>query len=283
MSGTLYIVATPIGNLEDITFRAVRILKEVAVIACEDTRQTMKLLNRFEFKKELISYFQPQEARKIPLILDILKKGKDVALVSDSGTPGISDPGFRLVREAIREGIKVVPIPGPTAAAAARCASGLSTHRYLFAGFPPPKKGALRKTLEALKEEAATLIFYLPARKTPEFLAAVLETMGERDIVIARELTKIFEEFIRGKTSELIDSIKSRILKGEMTILVGAGGVAASPRKSRTPHNDIPSVSSRTERGISRLSDTRREIPRKTRDDPSGRIASSLALARSSQ
>jgi 16S rRNA (cytidine1402-2'-O)-methyltransferase len=221
LSGTLYIVATPIGNLEDITFRAVRILKEVAVIACEDTRQTVKLLNRFEFKKELISHFQPQEARKIPLILDILKKGKDVALVSDSGTPGISDPGFRLVREALRQGLKVVPIPGPTAAAAALCASGLPTHRYLFAGFPPPKKEALRKALLALKDEIATLIFYLPARKIREFLSALQKTLGERDIVIARELTKIHEEFIRGKTSELLNSIENINLKGEMTVLVG--------------------------------------------------------------
>jgi 16S rRNA (cytidine1402-2'-O)-methyltransferase len=221
VSGTLYIVATPIGNLEDITFRALRILKDVAAIACEDTRQTVKLLNRFEFKKELISYFQPQEARKIPLILDILKKGKDVALVSDAGTPGISDPGFRLVREALREGITVVPVPGPTAAAAALCASGLPTHRYLFAGFPPPKKEALRKTLEALKDESATLIFYVPARKAAEFLSAVRDAWGERDVVIARELTKIHEEFIRGAASALIEALGKRTLKGEMTVLIG--------------------------------------------------------------
>jgi 16S rRNA (cytidine1402-2'-O)-methyltransferase len=220
VSGTLYIVATPIGNLEDITFRALRVLKEVAAIACEDTRQTVKLLNRFEFKKELISYFQPQEARKIPLILDILKKGKDVDLVSDSGTPGISDPGFRLVREALREGINVVPIPGPSAAVTALCASGLSTHRFLFAGFPPPKKAALRKSLRTLKDEAATLIFYLPARKAAEFLQAILETMGGRDVVIAREITKIHEEFVRGKADEILNSIGNRALKGEMTVLV---------------------------------------------------------------
>jgi len=218
--GTLYIVATPIGNLEDITLRALRILKDVAAIACEDTRQTVKLLNRFEFRKELISYFQPQEARKIPLLLDILKRGKDVALVSDSGTPGISDPGFRLVREALREGIKVVPLPGPCAAVTALCASGLSTHRFLFAGFPPPKKGALRKSLLALKDESATLIFYLPARKAAEFLEAILETMGGRDIVIAREITKIHEEFLRGKADEILRSMGERALKGEITVLV---------------------------------------------------------------
>ncbi len=218
--GTLYIVATPIGNLEDITLRALRILKDVAAIACEDTRQTVKLLNRFEFRKELISYFQPQEARKIPLLLDILKRGKNVALVSDSGTPGISDPGFRLVREALREGIKVVPLPGPCAAVTALCASGLSTHRFLFAGFPPPKKGALRKSLLALKDESATLIFYLPARKAAEFLEAILETMGGRDIVIAREITKIHEEFLRGKADEILRSMGERALKGEITVLV---------------------------------------------------------------
>jgi 16S rRNA (cytidine1402-2'-O)-methyltransferase len=220
VSGTLYIVATPIGNLEDITLRALRVLKEVAAIACEDTRQTVKLLNKFDFRKELISYFQPQEARRIPLILDILRKGKDVALVSDSGTPGISDPGFRLVREALREGIKVVPVPGPSAAAAALCASGLSTHRFLFAGFPPPKKEASRKTLLALKDESATLVFYLPARKAAEFLRAIQETLGGRSVVIAREITKIHEEFLRGTVDELLKSIENRVLKGEMTILV---------------------------------------------------------------
>ena len=220
MGGTLYIVATPIGNLEDITFRAVRVLKESAVIACEDTRQTLKLLNKFDFRKELISYYQPQEKRKLPLLLDILRSGKDVALVSDGGTPGISDPGFRLVREALAAGIKVVPIPGPSAAVTALCASGLSTHRFLFAGFPPPKKEGLRKCLAALAGEDATLIFYLPARKATEFLGAVLQTLGNREVVLARELTKIYEEFIRAKAADVVKLIENRELKGEITILV---------------------------------------------------------------
>jgi 16S rRNA (cytidine1402-2'-O)-methyltransferase len=228
VGGILYIVATPIGNLEDITFRAVRVLKEAAVIACEDTRQTLKLLNKFEFRKELISYYQPQEARKIPLLLDILRSGKDVALVSDGGTPAISDPGFRLVREALAAGIRVVPIPGPSAAVTALCASGLSTHRFLFAGFLPPKKEALRKSLAALKDEGATLIFYLPARKTAEFLAAVLESLGNRNIVIARELTKIYEEFIRGKADDVLKSLGDRVLKGEITVLVAGNDVRRS-------------------------------------------------------
>ena len=220
MPGTLYIVATPIGNLEDITFRALRVLREAGVIACEDTRQTLKLLQKFEFRKELISYFQPREGQKIPLLLEILRKGKDVALVSDSGTPGISDPGFRLVREALGQNIRVVPIPGPTAAAAALCSSGLPTHRFLFAGFPSPKKGPVRRMLESMREEEGTLIFYLPARRAGDFLDLVLEILGDRRVVIAREMTKIHEEFIRGKASETLAGVNTKPLRGEITVLI---------------------------------------------------------------
>lgn len=220
MFGSLYIVATPVGNLEDITLRALRVLGEVAAIACEDTRQTIKLLNKYGIRKELISYYQPREGRKIPLLLDILKKGKDVALVSDSGTPGISDPGFRLVREALKEGIKVVPVPGPTAFAAALSASGLPTHRFKFVGFPPPKKEASRKWLISMAEEEATLIFYIPARKAAEFLRTAGGALGERQVVLARELTKVYEEFIRGNIKEVLGSIEGKVLKGEITILI---------------------------------------------------------------
>lgn len=218
--GRLYIVATPIGNLEDITFRAVRVLGEVEAVACEDTRQTVKLLNRYDLKKRLISYFHPREGRKIPEIIGLLESGKDVALVSDAGTPGISDPGFPLIREALKQGLAVVPIPGPSAAAAALSAAGLPTHRFLFAGFPPPKKEGLRKLLLSLSEEEATLVFYLPTRRIGEFLEAVLSGLGDRRIVIARELTKIHEEFIRGTTGDLIHSLANRPLKGEATVLV---------------------------------------------------------------
>ena len=220
MFGSLYIIATPIGNLEDITLRALRLLGEVAVIACEDTRQTVKLLNKYGIRKELISYYQPREGRKIPLLLDILKKGKDVALVSDSGTPTISDPGYRLVREALKEGIKVIPIPGPTAFAAALSAAGLPTHRFKFAGFPPPKREAARKWLISMKEEEGTLIIYLPARKVAAFLSDAAEVLGERQVVIARELTKIYEEFIRGNFGEVGAAIAPRVLKGEITLLI---------------------------------------------------------------
>ena len=220
MFGSLYIIATPIGNLEDITLRALRLLGEVAVIACEDTRQTVKLLNKYGIRKELISYYQPREGRKIPLLLDILKKGKDVALVSDSGTPTISDPGFRLVREALKEGIKVVPVPGPTAFAAALSAAGLPTHRFKFVGFPPPKREAARKWLVSMKEEEGTLIIYLPARKVTAFLSDAAEVLGERQVVIARELTKVYEEFIRGNIGEVGAAIAPRVLKGEITLLI---------------------------------------------------------------
>jgi 16S rRNA (cytidine1402-2'-O)-methyltransferase len=218
--GTLFIVATPIGNLEDMTFRAVRILGEVGAIACEDTRQTLKLLNRYQIKKPLISYYQPHEGRKIPEILGLLLGGKDVALVSDSGTPGISDPGYRLVVEALRSGIKVVPVPGPNAVASALCASGLPTHRFVFIGFPPPKAAAARKLLLSLVETEGTLVFYLPTRKVEDFLGLVLETMGDRFAVIARELTKIHEEFIRGQVSVLLAKPGIASLKGEAVALI---------------------------------------------------------------
>ena len=220
MAGRLYIVATPIGNLEDITLRALRVLGEAAAIACEDTRQTVKILNRYGLKKPLLSYFQPREGQRIPEIIGLLKAGKDVALVSDAGTPGISDPGFPLIREALKEGIPVVPIPGPSAAMAALSAGGLPTHRFLFVGFPPPKKSGLRKSLAGLAEESATLVFYLPTRRLPEFLEAVREILGDRRVVVARELTKVHEEFLRGTAVELAVRFGSKVLKGEATVLV---------------------------------------------------------------
>jgi 16S rRNA (cytidine1402-2'-O)-methyltransferase len=219
-AGRLFIVATPIGNLEDVTLRALRVLAQVEAVACEDTRQTIKLLARHGLKKRLISYFHPQEGRKVPEIIGLLKSGRDVALVSDAGTPGISDPGFPLVREALRERIAVVPIPGPSAVAAALSASGLPTHRFLFTGFPPPKKAGLIKLLTSLKDESGTLVFYVPTRRLPEFLEASLATLGDRNVVIARELTKVHEEFIRGTTKGLIERLGRVRLKGEATVLV---------------------------------------------------------------
>lgn len=219
-NGRLFIVATPIGNLDDISLRALKILEDSYVIACEDTRQTVKILNKYKIKKRMLSYFHPKEQKKIPKIIGYLKQGKDVALVTDAGTPGIADPGFPLIREALAQGITVIPIPGPSALTAALSGSGLPTHKFLFLGFPSPKKEASRKSLEALNNESATLIFYLPSRRLIPFLKIIQETMGKRRIVIARELTKIHEEFIRGDTEELLKTLGKRLLKGELTVLV---------------------------------------------------------------
>jgi 16S rRNA (cytidine1402-2'-O)-methyltransferase len=219
--GTLYIVATPIGNLEDLTIRGLRILKEVAAIACEDTRQTVKLLNKYGIHKKLISYYQPREGQRIPRILGLLESGEDVALVSDAGTPGISDPGFRLIREALKLGFKIVPVPGPSALVAALSAAGLPTHRFLFLGFPPPKKEQTQKLLQSLGREEATLIFYLPLRRLDEFLELAQGALGDREAVVAREMTKIHEEFLRGRISKIREESKTTSRKGEATLLIG--------------------------------------------------------------
>jgi 16S rRNA (cytidine1402-2'-O)-methyltransferase len=218
--GRLFVVATPIGNLEDISLRALRVLEEAFIIACEDTRQTVKILNKYNITKKLWSYFHPQEQKKIPKIIGFLKKGKDVALVSDAGTPGIADPGYPLIREALAQEIDVIPVPGPSAVTTALSAAGLPTHRFLFLSFPPPKKGASRKLLESLKTETATLIFYLPSRKLSAFLIIIQDILGDRRVVIARELTKVYEEFLRGTPTELLNVLEKKPIKGELTILV---------------------------------------------------------------
>jgi 16S rRNA (cytidine1402-2'-O)-methyltransferase len=226
--GRLYVVATPIGNLDDITLRALRVLQESFIIACEDTRQTIKILNKFGFKKKLISYFHPQEQKKIPKIIGFLQEGKNVALVSDAGTPGIADPGFPLIKEAIAQGIDVVPVPGPSAITAALSAGGLPTHKFLFLSFPPPKKSAAKKLLLSLKSETATMVFYLPSRKLIDFLALIQETLGGRNVVIARELSKVYEEFMRGKPAELMKASEKKPPRGELTLMV-----EGKPKKSR--------------------------------------------------
>jgi 16S rRNA (cytidine1402-2'-O)-methyltransferase len=218
--GRLYIVGTPIGNLEDLTIRALKVLKDVHTIACEDTRHTRKLLVKYEIQKNLISYFHPREAQKTPKIIGLLKQGHDVALVSDAGTPGISDPGFPLIREAIKTGIGIHVIPGVSALTAALSGAGLPTHRFLFVGFAPPKAVATRKLLTSLKDEIATIVFFLPPRRLLAFLDEIQESMGPRQVVVAREMTKIYEEFIRGTPDEIIKQIDGKTLKGEATILI---------------------------------------------------------------
>lgn len=224
MTATLYIVATPIGNLEDITFRALRILKEVDLIAAEDTRHSLKLLNHFGISRPMTSYFDHNQHLKGERILEHLRSGKSVALISDAGTPGIADPGYRLVRDALDEGIPVVPIPGANAAITALSVGGLPTDQFTFAGFPPPRQGKRRTFLAQLQQLPGTLVIY----EAPHRLSATLEdiraVMGERQLVIARELTKLYEELSRGTVSQVLAALPEGKLRGEVVILIGASG-----------------------------------------------------------
>ena len=218
--GTLYIVSTPIGNLEDTTLRALRILKEVDLIAAEDTRHTGLLLKHFGIQTPLTSYFQGNELKKKEFILSKLSRGDRVALVSDAGTPGISDPGFRLIRTAIDNQISVIPIPGPSAVIAALSVSGLPTDAFLFRGFLPHKSKKKRDLLNELKEARETLVFYESPHRILETLKDILEILGDREMVLTRELTKIYEEILRGKVGEIQTQIGERQLKGEITLVV---------------------------------------------------------------
>ncbi len=219
-SGVLYVVSTPIGNLEDITLRAVRILKEVDLIAAEDTRRTGLLLKHFSIEGRLTSYFQGNEIEKKELILSRLKDGDRIALVSDAGTPGISDPGFRLIRAAIEEQIPIVPVPGPSAVITALSVSGLPTDAFLFKGFLPHKSKRRRDLLHEIAEMGDTLIFYESPHRIAETLKDMLDLLGDRNIALTRELTKVYEEVLRGKVSEILEGVSSRRLKGEITLIV---------------------------------------------------------------
>lgn len=219
--GRLYIVATPIGNLEDITLRALRILKEVDLIAAEDTRETRKLLSHFDIHTELTSFFKGNEKSKASHIIDKIESGSSVALVSEAGTPCISDPGYPLLAAAIEAGIEVVPIPGASALTAAMSASGLPTDRFTFAGFLPDKKGRRQKILEELKTLDHTIVFYVSKWKWEGVLTDCLEILGDRDACLCRELTKVHEEFLRGKISEILKELIDRPPKGELTLVIG--------------------------------------------------------------
>lgn len=217
--GTLYIVATPIGNLNDISYRAVRILSEVDLIAAEDTRTTKILLDHFHIKKNLISYHNYNERKRSAQLIEKLKAGASIAVVSDAGTPGISDPAYRIVRDAIEEHIPVVPIPGASAFLAALVVSGAPIERFIFEGFLPHKKG--RKTrLEKLSHEARTIVLYESPHRLLRTLHDIQTFLGDREIVVARELTKKFEEVVRGKVSDLISQISSRPVRGELVIVI---------------------------------------------------------------
>jgi 16S rRNA (cytidine1402-2'-O)-methyltransferase len=228
-TGCLYLVATPIGNLEDITLRALRVLKEVDLIACEDTRQTQKLLQHYAIHKELVSYHEHNELTRSPELVIQLEEGAQVALVSDAGTPVVSDPGHRLVVLCLRHHIPVVPIPGPSAFVAALAASGMPTEEFLFVGFLPPRAGSRRKKLDALKSEPRALVLYEAPHRLAETLSDAADILGSRHAVVAREVTKIHEEFLRGSLGELRDAARKRAPRGEITLLIGPA-VEGEPR-----------------------------------------------------
>ncbi len=219
---SLYLVATPIGNLEDITLRALRVLKEVDLIACEDTRQTLKLLSHYGIQTRLVSYHEHNEMTKASELVVDLEGGAKIALVTDAGMPGISDPGFRLIALAIRHHVPVIPIPGASAFLAALVASGLPTDSFRFSGFLPAKSGQRRKLLESVKESPRTQVFYEAPHRLLETLADVVEVLGtDRHVVVAREVTKIHEEFLRGRAKDILDQLKARgDVKGEITLLI---------------------------------------------------------------
>lgn len=218
MAGILYLVATPIGNLEDITIRAIKILNEVDLVAAEDTRHTLQLLNHLKIKKTLISYYKQTEKNKSNILIEKLLKGENIALVSDAGTPGISDPGFEIVKKCIEKDIKIVPIPGACALINAIICSGLNTQEFIFIGFLPVNQNEKKKKLEELKDENKTLIFYEAPHKLKGTLQRMLEVFGNRKVVLARELTKLHEEYIRGTLEEFTENQIQE--KGEFVIII---------------------------------------------------------------
>jgi 16S rRNA (cytidine1402-2'-O)-methyltransferase len=225
--GCLYLVATPIGNLEDITLRALRILREADQIAAEDTRHTQKLLSHYEISRPLVSYHEHNEMTRAPELIVALEQGAKIALVSDAGMPLVSDPGHRLVSLCLRHQIPVVPIPGPSAVIAALSASGLPNEEFLFVGFLPQRSGERRRALERLRIEDRTLILYEAPHRIADCVSDAKEILGDRPACIAREITKMHEEFRRGKLSELEESLRERPARGEITFLIGAGEAAA--------------------------------------------------------
>jgi 16S rRNA (cytidine1402-2'-O)-methyltransferase len=247
-TGTLFIVATPIGNLEDITLRALRVLKEASVIACEDTRQSGKLLSHYGISTPALSYHEHNEAARTVELVGRLQAGEDVALITDAGTPLVSDPGYRLVNASIAAGVPVVPIPGASAALGALAAAGLATDEFRFCGFLPPKSGQRRKALEALEAETCTLVFYEAPHRILDTLEDVEAVYGARPVVVARELTKLHEEFLRGGASEVRAQLAARAsVKGEITLLIGKG----LPKVDATP---IPEAVAALEvQGVARM------------------------------
>ncbi len=220
MKGKLYVVSTPIGNLKDITLRAIDVLKEVDIIAAEDTRRSRILFSEYEIRNSVVSYHDRNKRTQATKLLNSMKKGKDCALVSDSGTPGIQDPGYFLIRLAIERGIQVVPIPGASAVLAAAVVSGLPMDRFAFEGYLPRRRGRRKKRLRALADEARTMIFYESPHRLIDTLEDILDLLGDRESVLARELTKKFEELLRGKISEILSLCREKGVRGEYVIVL---------------------------------------------------------------
>ena len=219
-TGIVYVVSTPIGNLSDITFRAVETLKSVPLIAAEDTRKTKILLNHYKISTPLISYYEHNHFSRIDRIIAHLQDGQDIAVVTDAGTPGVSDPAYKLIRDAISAGVRIESIPGASAVLAALISSGLPTDRFIFEGFLPPKKGR-KKRLLALEQETATIIFFENPKRIKRTLNDILENVGNRPAVVCRELTKLYEEIIRGTVEELLAYFSKHTVKGECVLLIG--------------------------------------------------------------
>jgi 16S rRNA (cytidine1402-2'-O)-methyltransferase len=230
-AGTLFLVGTPIGNMEDITLRALRVLKEVDLIACEDTRHTMQLLDHYSIEKTMVSYHEHNELTRAAELIVHLEQGDNIAMVSDAGMPGVSDPGYRLIALAVRHHIKVVPVPGASAFLSALVASGLATDSFRFSGFLPSKQGARRTLLESLRDSQRTQIFYEAPHRMVETLQDIVELLGpERHVVVAREVTKLHEEFLRGHAEDVLATLSKRgEVKGEITLLIGKPEVTEHP------------------------------------------------------
>jgi 16S rRNA (cytidine1402-2'-O)-methyltransferase len=220
----LYVVATPIGNLGDMTHRAIDVLKSVDLIACEDTRHSGLLLQHYHIRSRLTSYHEYNKVSRTPELIEQLRQGRRIALITDAGTPGISDPGFYLIRAAVRAGVVVVPVPGASALLAGLVVSGLPSDRFAFEGFLPKRDGRRRKRLAALKDEERTTVYCESARRVKRLLEEMLELWGDRDVVVCRELTKRFEEILRGKMTEVLTQIGDRELKGETVVVVAGAG-----------------------------------------------------------
>lgn len=232
-SATLYLVATPIGNLEDITLRALRVLRDCDAVAAEDTRRTGQLLKHYGLAKPLLSCFKFNEARRSEELLDRLRRGEKIALVTDAGTPGISDPGQRVVRAALNAGLRVEPVPGPCALVAALTASGLATDEFHFVGFLPHQAAQRRRKLEALRAVPGTLVLYESPYRIEKLLAELAALFPQRDVVLAREVTKKFEEFLRAPPAALLEELRHRPRKGEFVVLVGNRQTDARPPASQ--------------------------------------------------